>query len=77
MSSVVFLILAIIIIGILVFIAISITGNKNYEFDKEEYQTDFLAIENSLSKDNELSFNACGQNVKMDLFYNSLHDQRE
>lgn len=58
MPSVVFLILAIIIIGILVFIAISITGNKNYEFDKEEYQTDFLAIENSLSKDNELSFNA-------------------
>ena len=58
MPSVVLLILAIIFIGILVFIAISITGNKAYEFDKEEYQADFLTIENSLEKDNELSFNA-------------------
>ena len=51
MSSVVLLV-------ILVFIAISITGSKPYEFDKEEYQSDFLKIENSLRKDNELSFNA-------------------
>jgi hypothetical protein len=58
MSSVVLLLISIIFIGILVFIAISVTGNKVYEFDKEEYQTDFLAIENSLRKDNELSFNA-------------------
>lgn len=58
MPSVVLLIIAIIIIGVLVFIAISITGNKVYSFDKIEYQTDFLAIENSLTKDNELSFNA-------------------
>lgn len=58
MPSVVLLIIAIIIIGILVFIAISITGNKVYSFDKEEYQTDFLAIENSLTRENELSFNA-------------------
>ena len=58
MPSVVLLILAILFIGILVFIAISITGNKVYSFDKEEYQADFLAIENSLRKDNELSFNA-------------------
>lgn len=58
MPSVVLLILAIIIVGVLVFIAISMTGNKVYEFDKEDYQCDFLAIENSLRKDNELSFNA-------------------
>jgi hypothetical protein len=58
MPSEVLLILAIIFVGVLVFIAISLTGNKVYEFDKEEYQTDYLAIENSLSKDNELSFNA-------------------
>ena len=58
MPSVVLLIIAIIIIGVLVFIAISITGNKVYSFDKEEYQADFLSIENSLRKDNELSFNA-------------------
>lgn len=58
MPSVVLLIISIIFIGVLVFVAISVTGNKVYEFDKEEYQTDFLAIENSLRKDNELSFNA-------------------
>jgi hypothetical protein len=58
MPSVVLLILAIIIVGVLVFIAISMTGSKVYEFDKEDYQCDFLAIENSLRKDNELSFNA-------------------
>lgn len=58
MSSVVLLVVSIIFIGVLVFIAISVTGNKAYEFDKEEYQTDFLSIENSLRKDNELSFNA-------------------
>jgi hypothetical protein len=58
MPSVVLLIVAILIIGVLVFIAISLTGNKVYSFDKEEYQADFLAIENSLTKDNELSFNA-------------------
>ncbi|MBQ2638832.1 MAG: hypothetical protein Q4E70_01700 [Candidatus Saccharibacteria bacterium] len=58
MSSVVLLVVSIIIIGILVFIAISITGSKPYEFDKEEYQSDFLRIENSLRKENDLSWNA-------------------
>ena len=58
MSSVVLLIISIIIIGVLVFIAISITGSKPYEFDKEEYQSDFLRIENSLRKENNLSWNA-------------------
>ena len=58
MPAVVPLIIEIIIIGILVFIAVSVTGNKVYEFDKEDYQANFLAIENSLTRDNELSFNA-------------------
>ncbi|MBR1874999.1 hypothetical protein IJ798_01290 [Candidatus Saccharibacteria bacterium] len=58
MPSVVLLIISIIIIGVLVFIAISMTGAKPYEFDKEEYQSDFLRIENSLRKDNNLSWNA-------------------
>lgn len=58
MPSVVLLIVSIIIIGILVFVAISITGAKPYEFDKEEYQSDFLRVENSLRKENSLSWNA-------------------
>ncbi|MBQ6486306.1 hypothetical protein IJI76_01070 [Candidatus Saccharibacteria bacterium] len=57
MPSVVLLVVSILIIGILVFIAISVTGSKPYEFDKEEYQTDFLSIENGLTRDNEMSFN--------------------
>lgn len=58
MPPVVLLVISIIIIGVLVFIAISLTGHKPYEFDKEEYQADFLSIENELTRDNELSFNA-------------------
>lgn len=49
---------AILIVGALVFAAISITRKRPTAFDKEEYQTDFLRIENTLSRDNELSFNA-------------------
>ena len=56
MPSVVLLVVSILIIGILVFIAISVTGTKPYEFDKEEYQTDFLSIENGLTRENEMSY---------------------
>lgn len=56
-TSVLFLALAIIVVGILVFVAIWLTGHHTHQFDVEQYQTDFLAIENSLQKDNPLSFN--------------------
>ncbi len=58
MPQIILLLIAIIIIGILIFIAISITGNRTHNFDKEEYQVDFLKIENGLTRDNELSYNA-------------------
>src|SRR5574344_159361 len=58
MNSVIPLLVAIIIVGVLVFIIISKSSNHEYSFDKEEYQTDFLAIENQLSKEHPLSFNA-------------------
>ena len=58
MSSIFLLLISILFVGILVFIAISVTGNKVYEFDKEDYQTDFLSIENGLTRENELSYNA-------------------
>lgn len=57
-GSVIFLLIAILIVGILVFVTISLTSVKRYSFDKEDYQTDFLAIENSLVKENKLSYNA-------------------
>ena len=48
------LLIAILIVGVFVFIAISSTGRHNHHFDVEDYQTRFLKIENSLSRENKL-----------------------
>lgn len=45
------------IVGILIFVSILLTSKKRYTFDKMEYQTDFLAIENSLVKENRATYN--------------------
>ena len=55
--SVLFLLIAILFVGILVFAAIALTGRRAHAFDKEQYQTDFLRIENTLTRDNALSYN--------------------
>lgn len=55
--SIITLVAAVVIVGILIFIAILLTQKKGYTFDMMEYQTDFLAIENSLSKENPASYN--------------------
>ncbi len=44
-------VVAILIVGVLVFIAILLTGKRSYSFNKENYQARFLAIENSLKKE--------------------------
>ncbi|MBR3232976.1 hypothetical protein IKF74_01690 [Candidatus Saccharibacteria bacterium] len=44
------------VVGILIFVAIILTGKRKYTFNKLEYQTDFLAIENSLTKNNPQSY---------------------
>ncbi|MBQ3293907.1 hypothetical protein IJG96_02125 [Candidatus Saccharibacteria bacterium] len=44
------------VVGILVFVAIILTGKRKYTFNKLEYQSDFLAIENSLVKSNPQSY---------------------
>lgn len=49
-------VIAIIIIGILVFLAIMLTGKRNHHFNIEYYQSNFLAIENKLRKENPVSF---------------------
>lgn len=51
--------IAIVIVGALVFLAILLTGKKAYSFNKEDYQVDFLRIQNSLSKENKMSYNMC------------------
>lgn len=54
-SLLVFL-LAIVVVGVLVFLAVSMTGRRSHSFDKEDYQIDFLRIEQSLEKGNESSY---------------------
>ena len=47
---------AIVIVGILILLAITMTGKRSHKFDKENYQVDFLRIEQSLERDNESSY---------------------
>ena len=44
------------IIAILIFVAILLTGKRGYKFNIEAYQTRFLAIENKLNRDNSATF---------------------
>ena len=48
--------LAILVVGIFIFVAILLTGKRSYAFNKENYQARFLAIENNLKKDNPSSY---------------------
>ena len=48
--------LAILVVGIFIFVAILLTGKRSYSFNKENYQARFLAIENNLKKDNPSSY---------------------
>lgn len=56
-SSLIFLVIAIIAVGLLVLIAITLTGKHSYTFDVEAYQTRWLKIENSLVKDDPRTYN--------------------
>ncbi len=49
-------IVAILIVAVLVFIAILLTGKRNHHFDREAYQAKFLEIENKLDKDNAATY---------------------
>ena len=50
-GGVVTFILAILIVAVFVFVAILLTGKRKYTFNREMYQTRFLAIENKLNKE--------------------------
>ena len=56
-SLLVFLV-AVLVVAVLVFVAIALTKKRNPVFDKEEYQIAFLKIENTLKRENELSYAA-------------------
>lgn len=55
-GGVVTFIIAIIIVAVLIFIAIGLTGKRGHRFNVEDYQARFLAIENKLNKDNAATF---------------------
>jgi len=48
--------IAILIVGVLIFIAIFLTGKRGHHFDTEAFQIRFLKIENSLKKDVPVSY---------------------
>ena len=55
-SSLLTLLIAIVIVGILLLMMISLTKKRGHAFDKENYQVDFLRIENSLQQGNEATY---------------------
>lgn len=54
-SPLVFLV-AIVVVGVLVLLAISMTKQKRHEFDRENYQIDLMRIEKSLQQGNEATY---------------------
>ena len=56
-SSIIFLLIAIVVVGILIFVVISMTQKRGYAFNKEKYQSKWLKIEKSLQQDNLTSYN--------------------
>lgn len=49
-------IIAVLIVGVMILIAMMMTKKRSYHFNKEKYQTRFLAIENGLNKNNSATF---------------------
>lgn len=55
--SVWFLLIAVLIVGILIFVSILMTQKRGHVFNTDKYQSDWLKIENSLEKDNPATYN--------------------
>lgn len=55
-GGVVTFIIAILIVAVLIFIAILLTGKRGYHFNMEQYQARFLEIENGLKQDNPATY---------------------
>ncbi|MDO4219815.1 MAG: hypothetical protein Q4D22_01110 [Candidatus Saccharibacteria bacterium] len=55
-KSLIAFLVAVIAVGILLFVAISISKKRGPSFNKEDYQVDFLRIENALTDGNEQSY---------------------
>lgn len=55
-GGVITFIVAVLIVAVLIFVAILLTGKRGYTFNKEVYQAKFLEIENKLRQDNPASY---------------------
>ena len=51
------LLMAVLIVGVLIFISISFSQIKSHKFDTADYQYLWMRIENTLQRENELSYN--------------------
>ena len=49
-------IIAVVIVGVFLIVAMMLTKKRTHKFNVEEYQTRFLQIENKLNKDNAATF---------------------
>ncbi len=56
-GGVIALIIAVIVVGLLLIVMMMLTKTRAHRFNKEEYQTRFLQIENKLNKDNAATYN--------------------
>ena len=55
-GGVVAFLIAILIVAVLIFVAILLTGKRGYTFDKQTYQARFLEIENKFKKENPATY---------------------
>ncbi len=56
LPSLIFLVIAIIAVGLLMLVAIALTGKRSHTFDVEEYQTRWLKVENGLVRGDPRSY---------------------
>lgn len=56
-TSLVSLLIALVIVGVLIFLMISFSQKRGHKFDTDEYQYLWMKIENTLDKNNTLSYN--------------------
>lgn len=55
-GGVIAFVVAILIVAVLIFVAMLLTGKRGYTFNKKAYQAKFLEIENKLKKENPASY---------------------
>ena len=54
--SLITFLIAVVVVGILLYVVISLSKKRGPSFNKEDYQVAYLKIENSLKKENEASY---------------------